>query len=157
MSAQITVLIVCKLFWVSCWRQIKSSFWIISSTSKPNGSVFLRSTLCLMHLTSKPLHWASDVQLGILVFVKPVYKISQHWRGFGQVFNSPNFKTKCGHETLAEPHFGCLYESRCLKPMPIKVGLELGTSMSNELHPTYFISADCIWKSHSEELWNHKA
>ncbi len=122
---------------MSCWRQIKSSFWIISSTYKPNGSVFLRSTLCLMHLTSKPLHWASDVQLGFLVFVKPVYKISQHWRGSGQVFNSPNFKTKCGHETLAEPHFGCLYESRCLKPMPIKVGLELGTSMSNELHPAY--------------------
>lgn len=81
---------------VSCRGQIKSSFWIIPSIYKPNGSVFPKSMLFLIHLTSKPHHWASDVQLVIpdgeieLVYVKSVYKIAPYWRDKSSILKLQN-------------------------------------------------------------------
>lgn len=88
-----------------------------------------------------------------LVFVKPVYKIAQHWRGSGKVLQLSKLQNKIWDmkHWNTDPHFGCLYESRCLKPTPKKWGKNWGTLMSNEIHPAYIISADGIWKM------NHKS
>lgn len=61
-----------------------------------------------------------------LFFVKPVYKISQHWRGSGQICSFPNFKTKYGTWNTGRAPFWMFMSQDAWNLSPKKIGGGIG-------------------------------